>query len=507
MAEAIDRPAGSEQQGTSAPSVGAGGAPHPVPPALPEPEVYRPLSLPALAGFSLAVVYAAVLGLSSLVALINRSPLLLPWGLFLIPLAAAGLSWVARNQIRSSEGTRSGTALASWGIGLSLVTALLYACYYAGTYFAVRQQATALAEQWMDLLRKDELARAYRLMIAPAFRPADDASLPDALGNEYNSENTPGLTWNQFRRWDFVNLFRQDSQAVQAQPLGVANWDYEKGSYLVDIRYRFKTPNLTCEVVLGLSGSKAPAGEYEGREWQIAVERTRIAQDSMKATPEGEKRFQTAMSASQFADPWTRYFALGQDLDPAWLATLPASEREAASRFLPYRQVCSFPALAGAAVLGARDRAVSRLAFDAGDLVDAKTLWVARTKTNPDAKAQMTQAMRQLFCSGPQHRMGRLSLTPTRLPLWEEKNGLLRLPLPAQVTIMNEARTGAQYTLDLKVVVEATPAGAAKRQPEWRIRSLELENGRTASQRGAPGTPGLPPRGVAPGLPEEQPPQ
>jgi hypothetical protein len=502
MAEAIDRPAGSEQQGTSAPGV---------PPGLPEPEVYQPLSLPALAGFGLAVVYAALLVVSSLVALFTRTPLLLPGALFLVPLAAAAVCWIGRNQIRASEGTRGGSVFASWGIGLSLVCGLLYACYCGGTYFAVRQQAAALAEQWLDLLRNDEVARAYRLTITPAFRPADNAALVGELQQRFNDEGTRGITWDHFRQGDLVGLFHQARRDVQVQPLGVADWDYDKGSYVVKIRYRIATPYLAGDLVVALSGSKAPAGEYEGREWQVLAEGTHLQPETMKRTPEGEQRMQAAMMARMDAEKWTRFFTSGQDLDAAWLATLPASQRAAASRVKSRRQVYAFPALTGAAVLGAvnaadHDFVLSRQAFDAGSLVrcDPKT-FPPKIRANPEAMAQMVQAVRQMFSSGPRRRMGRLSLSPTRLPTWEEKDGVVwRVPLPGQITVMDEARTGPQFSFEVTVVVEADPTGAGKPQSEWRIRFLDLVGVRPAPPRNVPGAPGMPTRGAPPGPPGAQ---
>ncbi len=505
MAEAIDRPAGSEQQGISAPSVAEGAAPGQAPPSLPEPEVYRPLSLVALAGFGLAVLYAAVIGVSSLVALFNRAPLLLPTALFLVPLAAAVLSWVGRNQVRASEGTRSGAALALWGIRLSLICGLLYAGYVAGTYFAVRQQAIALADQWMDLLRNDELARAYRLTILPAVRPADDARLLAEIEGRYNDEAPQAMSWNRFRQSEFRALFRQGGQAVQAQPLGVTEWDFDKGTYQVMVRYRIATPDLTCEAVVALAGSRAPAEEYEGREWQVLADRSRIEPETVRMTPQGEQRARAAMEARSFADKWVRSVTENRDqdsitenLNQAWLGTLPAAERPAAAQVLPRSLVCGLPALSGTAVLGGekdadRDRVVSRVAFDAGSLVreDKNTYWTT-LKNRPELKEQMPQALRQIFAAGTRHRFARINLAPTRLPIWEEKDGVLRVSFPGQVTT-GDHKTGAEFAYEIELVVEATASGP---QADRRIHSLYVVNGHPAQPRPGPGQgpPGGPPR-------------
>jgi hypothetical protein len=74
---------------------------------------YRPLSGLALAGFALAVVYSAVIGIYAVMALIAGVPVFLPPWALIFPLIALALAGAARRQIRLSEGSRSGLALAN----------------------------------------------------------------------------------------------------------------------------------------------------------------------------------------------------------------------------------------------------------------------------------------------------------------------------------------------------------------------------------------------------------
>jgi hypothetical protein len=492
MSEAIDRPAGIGQSGRPEPGMAAGDGSG-TPPGLSPAETYRPLSIPALAGFALAVLYTVVLGIGGLTALFNRSPLLLPWALFLVPLAAVVLSWVGRGQVLSSEGTRSGAAFASWGLRLSLVCGLLYACYEAGTSYAVRRQAAALAEQWLDLLRNDEVARAYRLTIMPALRPPDDVNLVSVLDADFNSERTSGMNWNTFRQSEIVQMFR-GGPAVKVQSLGVDHCDYDKQGYRVQIRYRLANPNMTCEVLVSLLGSEAPAGEYEGRQWQVLVDpgSTFSLPQSVQLTPEGERISSATMAARSFATRWIGF--LRDDLERAWLGTLPAAEREDAegSRAFSRCRVYSFPTLAGIASLGAakdanRGWAVNRLAFNAGGLVqdDAMTF-----ESNPgkhsEAAARMAQAVRRMFASGPGRLRGSITLAMSLWQNWQEKDGVVRLSFPGALILSNEEGTKPQYQGDIRLVLEA-PAERVQHVAGWRILSLELLSGRNAVGLSSPG--------------------
>src|SRR5947209_7913674 len=80
---------------------------------------YRPLSLLALAGFLIALLYTLLVVVGALVSFLKGNPLLGPLIVplsWLLPLAGGVVSAVAWLKIQRSEGTRAGTALAVWGI-------------------------------------------------------------------------------------------------------------------------------------------------------------------------------------------------------------------------------------------------------------------------------------------------------------------------------------------------------------------------------------------------------
>src|SRR5260370_25835073 len=106
-------------------------------PVLPEPTTdtgtYRPLSGFAMASLVIAGFYALVVLVFAFISFVSGTPIFLPvWGL-VVPLVAIVLAAVARRQIRTSEGSRSGLALANWGLRLGVAFGIFHAAIYFGT--------------------------------------------------------------------------------------------------------------------------------------------------------------------------------------------------------------------------------------------------------------------------------------------------------------------------------------------------------------------------------------
>ena len=72
------------------------------------PKSYSSLSLLALGGLAVAVVYALVVLVGAAVALFDRMPWILPTWSLAVPVAAVVLCWAARVQIQNSEGALTG---------------------------------------------------------------------------------------------------------------------------------------------------------------------------------------------------------------------------------------------------------------------------------------------------------------------------------------------------------------------------------------------------------------
>jgi len=106
-------------------------------------------------------VIALVLGLASLLALID--PLF-----FLVPAAAIGVALIALGKIRQSDGALSGAGLAR--VGLALATICLVASLVSREVRdrMLQEQAGATAERWLRLMTAGDAADARALMTGDA---------------------------------------------------------------------------------------------------------------------------------------------------------------------------------------------------------------------------------------------------------------------------------------------------------------------------------------------------
>ena len=106
-------------------------------------------------------VIALVLGLASLLALID--PLF-----FLVPAAAIGVALIALGKIRQSDGALSGAGLAR--VGLALATICLVASLVSREVRdrLLQEQAGATAERWLRLMTAGDAADARALMTGDA---------------------------------------------------------------------------------------------------------------------------------------------------------------------------------------------------------------------------------------------------------------------------------------------------------------------------------------------------
>jgi hypothetical protein len=86
MAEATDR--------SSLPATGG--------PADESPRPYSSVSYLAIGGLIISVAYAGVMAIGAGIALLNRTPWILPVWTFVFPLGAALLCWAARVRIHNS---------------------------------------------------------------------------------------------------------------------------------------------------------------------------------------------------------------------------------------------------------------------------------------------------------------------------------------------------------------------------------------------------------------------
>jgi hypothetical protein len=446
--------------------------------------VYRPLSLLALAGFGLAAVFMAVMVVLAAFALFSRTPLLLAVYWFLIPLATLGLCWVARQRVRDSEGTLSGEALASWGLTLSLLVILLYGSYYAATFFALRQQATAYADRWLDELKKGHVERAYWMALLPESRSGDIDSpgLRESLEARFNGATTSGYTLGNFRCAELTTLLGQAGEKARLQLVGVNSWQYDHGTYRVDLRYRLEAPDAIGDVKLELIGTEPTGTARQGRQWRVRSEKFQPIANTARLTPLGEQHKPLADAARDVFDEW-RQKLNDPDSDDAYLLTLPPDQRHVPAD----NRLYAFPAFDGCAGLGAagdqtRRYVAGRLLYQAGGLIhlDPKTFWAAKSQYD-----DVLRALQYGFVTGPKHRAVQFFLSRGVVPPYVEENaGRVRVVFAGQAILTHGG--GPEYSVDCRVAVEGNSTAASGATSGWRVVALEPVTGYTAPASGDP---------------------
>ena len=327
MAEPLDRPAVGTGQPEGLPAAPGGqvlapdrGADEPV---------YRPLSLLALAGFLVAVLFTLIIAIGGLTAFLKGTPLLgtpivaLSW---LLPLAGGLLSAVAWFRIQRSEGTRAGTALAVWGIRLCVLLGLGYWAYYAATRFAVCNQAEKFTTEWFATLSKGEpesVRAAFLGTQTPDKRQRDDPKQPDQIEARYNvSEGSSPGRLTMFNRSEVVRLLRQAGPDAKIEKMGVVDWDYNQGGYWVTQTYRITTPDGAFEMPVRVHGSESRHKEFEGRQWYVQWDGTGRPLGMLSS--EGQAHAMLRDDARRFANGWIA--RLRDDPHRAFLDTLEPAE-------------------------------------------------------------------------------------------------------------------------------------------------------------------------------------
>jgi hypothetical protein len=457
----------------------------PAMPSAEKPEAYRPISILAIVGFTLACLYAVVIFGGAVVSFaLTRTPWLIPISLALaIPLGAAALCWIARSQILSSEGTLAGLPLTKWGLAVSFVFALGYVAYFAATAVAVRQQAATFAGQFFDTLQRGEIDRAFLLTRPPSARPPEGPDQRNAIENELNDSpdvKAPGA-YSEFCQKDYVRLFSQAGTAAKAELLSVGDWDYKEGGFKVPMRYQITSPLMSFELQLtvqsreGRTKDTKGRAEAKGRQWAVVPPETR-AESAYILNAEGEallvKRY---ASARLFAQEWAAKVSAGRDWDSVYLDCLPPDQRKAALALLEKHGPAMTAVGAAPMLVGDKDclaylQTKAKLSGASFVLTDEKKFWA-----DPKVRPEMTATVRNVFQEGV--RQGpppSVTLTATPVPLWSNEGGKVRFGIDFQILQLTK------FKAEGMLYVETDAAKAVPEPSDWRIDRVEMLRARSA---------------------------
>lgn len=463
---------------------------------------YRPLAGMAVASFIVAGVYALMISVVGWVSYRKGAPLLLHPMTLLLPVTAVGLAIAARRQIRSSEGTRAGLALAAWGGWLGLLFGLLYLAITLGTGTAVSWQAQRFSDAFFELLRQGKYNEAYLLTRPPAERktenPADFERMWMRYGMGARGELKGPLP--AFIESELVRLFQQGGPETQCKALGVRQWDYKEGSYHVAASYKLATPEGVFTVLMKLQSVDSP--ELGGRRWQVLWTNDPPF-ESRKLTPLGEAlekwRYKSTTAAAQ---TWLTARQLGYRVD-SYLQTLPADDR--AKLLRKYNLLRVADAVVGPVIDGgwvSRSAApwmtgmsVRRAALPGYDDYAAGAFVQSEDFVGPDVtRTAMVGEVKRHFLDPVGLEITLPKDLPGR-PVASPAPDRMRIAQDVSMRRMVEGPQGKGelFRCDAALVFESEPGEiSAENEPHWRLISMDLLRGMQLQLLRGPGGAPLP---------------
>ncbi len=460
MAEATDRPQTSEQPPPDA--IMPGEQLPPLPPAASE--TYQPLSLLAMAGFAIAIIYSLVVLIGGAVALFGRIPWLMPYWTFLIPVAALVVCWAARTRIRNSEGTLSGMAFTTWGSRLAIVLGLTYAAYYSFTFLAVRFQAIDCADRFFEQLKQGQLEHAFLMSLGVATKGRDKVDLRHEIESRFNTpKGKPGTVgaYTRFRQDSSIRFIEMAGESATITPRGVDEWEYKSGGsggYRVVLNYHVATPLAEYDIKIETFGRDSKPGEPKGRQWQLNFVNGVLSASQPDMTPKGKEVIVKCMMAQSFTTEWI--LKLDESLwKAAYLETLEPSERERLSKD---------PKLIKEDPLSALSRLIR---------IDEKMFWAG--KREREAILNRVRNTFQLGAAG--NRTFSLSLQQQSVPFVRESDGKMEASFDVSLFYLDEASGTMAYMVEGRLVVSAKSSDA-DRSSAWRVEALDIDTGRNPPQ-------------------------
>lgn len=266
---------------------------------------YKSVSILAILGAVLGGLFVLTLSGGFVAAFLVGTPWIMsPWVIFW-PAFSILLSFFAYSRIRASSNTLGGEKLSLWSMQITAIFILCYFANFAGTYFAVRNQADTFVKQWLGIIAKGEIDKAFLLTLKPP-RPSDDSNLRTTFEITYNIAADPIAkgAYSAFKAKDYVRLIQFAGDASTKFGLKSASSPvYEMGGYLVRLVYQVDLPDGQMEVAVTALGQESPTGGFKGRQWQVLVDGSGLTQ-KLKTNDESRKKFELSVSAMEFASSW-----------------------------------------------------------------------------------------------------------------------------------------------------------------------------------------------------------
>jgi hypothetical protein len=478
-----------------------------------EPQVYQRVSGFALAGIIVASTFTLIMLVAAVWSLIEKTPLLLPVGVQMIPAVSGVLCGMGLWLISRSEGTLAGRKMALTGLLLSVFVGLGYTAYYSAAYFVVRQKAEKFNEEWFQKVENGKFWHAFIDTLEPEIRRNLNPDNTENMKARFNLRQTRSQTMEEKGRFDMfmehpmIRFLRQGGPTVQITPLGTRDLDYKDGAYRVERTWRVTTQEGTVEMTIPVIGRNSPKREFEGRQWQIVWAEVSVAK-AKETSQLANNVSQLRKPAQAFLVDWGKKLVEG-DLEGAFLDTREVAERgkiQAEYRARMAAAGLAMGTLPGAAVLAGvavLEPETSRQAFlpeyratftqgDRNGFLESKDL----QGDDPTWRTIGLYAARSMF-GKPMEGVPvfqRLAAENTSaLHVWKLERDRLVMPIDGKLGFFfgNVPRV----LLSVTFILETDPGDPdPARKPSWRVARVELQQASDPA-RGMLG--GGPPPGVS----------
>jgi hypothetical protein len=449
----------------------------------------RPARIAVISGAGLAGMMV-LLGVGGLLAFSGSHPWRMAGVTWLVVGSALLISWLAWARIRESEGALSGLALARWGVGLSLGFGAFYGVYLLGNTLAVNSQAGACTDEYLELLRQGELPRAFLLTLKPGARPMETNpdQLRKAIEIEFNTPTNPrdpGL-YNAFEFADHVQFLRLSGKDARFKRIATAG-ELTPTGYEMLVTYEVEGVVGTFELTLRARGETSGGR----RTWNVMFPAAPITRKSW--TQLGTALDNALRAGSVLTRNWTGRLQAGQ-ADLAYLDTVPPAERDRLSQAWAVSQ----PLVGAAAGFGPGafppdPSAVAAFRKGRADffkrVVDVSALEEADSK-DPRLQKRALDEVRGLISGDPAPGLQIDPMLILSLPLVNRDGDRVRLEFPVRLINMvpDPATKGQALMIETRIVVEGPSSDKPLPSSEYRIASLRVLRALPPEQ-GMPGQP------------------
>ncbi len=310
-----------------------------LPPPTSETIAYRPISGWAIAGFTVGLLFSALVVVCAVLGLFQGLPVFFPSWMLVAPIAGLVMSLYGQKQINDSEGTKVGSKLASCGIWLSLISGLGYLAYYLATTLAIESQANSfLLEKGEDSgffarIRQGgrEINAAYLLTLPATRRGSASPDDVKAMIDLYDTGKEDPSAFTFFPEQPLVRVFYGDlGKDAEITPAGVLGWKYIEGRYQVDRMYRIKTKEVEADAIISVQSTEAETAG-QGRRWFVNLRESGI-KEPYHLTKLGQGLRKLRFDARHVLEVWAKdlydgkAFAEGRKIDRTVWAWLPVKD-------------------------------------------------------------------------------------------------------------------------------------------------------------------------------------